>query len=170
MEGGGCVISEKPPGYEARPYDFPRRNRLISAYSRCLAVVEASERSGTRSTVEIALSLGKDVFAVPGRIGERMSRGCNELIKSGAHILTCPEDILQFLGMDVKKDTIKKPKVMLKPEEKRIFDLIVSGVTDVDGLAEKSAWPVTVLLDILVRLEIRGLIRREKMTGYLPVG
>ena len=169
LDQGGCVISEKPPGFPSRPFVFPRRNRLISALGDCLAVIEAAERSGTRTTVEIALSLGKEIFAIPGRIGERMSLGCNALIKSGAHILTCPEDILQYLGLQVQKDTQKKPRVSLEPKEKAVWDLIGNEPVFVDDLMKKTGFPASAVLELLVRLEIKGLVRKEAMSGYVRV-
>lgn len=167
LDGGGCILSEKPPGYQARAYDFPRRNRLISALGTCLAVIEAAERSGTRTTVDFALSLGREVFAVPGRIGERMSGGCNELIKSGAQILTCPEDILQYLGLQVREDRKKPVRLVLSPEEKEIYSCIREDPVTVDDLLLRCNFPVSMLLEILVRLEIRGAIRKSPLSGYV---
>ena len=166
-EGLGCVISEKPAGYTARAYDFPKRNRLISAYGECLAVVEASERSGTHTTVEYALDYGREVFAVPGRIGERMSLGCNELIKNGAQILTCPEDILQYLGIKVQKDTRKPVKISLTPEEKTVLGLISQDAVSVDEIMEGTGFPVSLVLEILIRLEMKGAVRKNSVSGYV---
>ncbi len=169
LDQGGCILSEKPAGYQAKPYDFPKRNRLISAYGSCLAVIEAAERSGTRTTVDFALALGKEVFAVPGRIGERMSLGCNELIKNGAHMLTCPEDILQNLGFSVKADTKKPVHIPMTPEEKEIYDCIGSESVMIDDLLLRSNFPVSMILEILVRLEMKGAIRKSALSGYVRV-
>ena len=168
-DGGGCILSEKPPGYRAKAYDFPKRNRLISAYGACLAVIEAAERSGTRTTVDFALSLGKEVFAVPGRIGERMSLGCNELLKNGAHMLTCPEDILQYLGIRVRSDTRKPVRILMRPEEKEIYDCIGNDPVSIDDLLLRSNFPVSMILEILVRLEMKGAIRKSALSGYVRV-
>ncbi len=169
LDSGGCILSEKPPGYRAKPYDFPKRNRLISAYGACLAVIEAAERSGTRTTVDHALSLGKDVFAVPGRIGERMSLGCNELLKSGAHMLTCPEDILQYLGLQVQSDTKKPVRILMSPEEKEIYDCIGEDPVLIDDLLLRSNFPVSLILEILIRLEMKGAIQKSALSGYVRV-
>ncbi len=92
LEKGG-IISEYPP--ETRPLSqlFPTRNRIISGLSDAVIVVEARKKSGSLITVDQALEQGKDVFVVPGRIDDRLSEGCNELIKMGAQVITCPEDI-----------------------------------------------------------------------------
>ena len=81
-EGG--VISEYPPGTPGLAFRFPRRNRIISALSDCVIVIEARKKSGTMTTVDHALNQGKEVFALPGRYNDPMSQGCNMLIKQGA--------------------------------------------------------------------------------------
>ncbi|MBP5609064.1 MAG: DNA-processing protein DprA [Lachnospiraceae bacterium] len=96
-ENGG-VISEYPPGREALSFHFPARNRLISAFSDLLIVVEAREKSGTFITVNQALEQGKDVYAVPGRIEDELSRGCNRLIAQGAGVAHCVEEVLLALA------------------------------------------------------------------------
>lgn len=86
LEREGCLISEYPPGTRPDARLFPPRNRIISGMSDLVLVTEAREKSGTLITVDMALEQGKDVFAVPGRITDSCSRGCNRLIGSGAGI------------------------------------------------------------------------------------
>ncbi len=93
----GGVLSAYPPGTEARPGNFPPRNRIVSGLSDVLIVVEARSKSGTLITVDMALEQGKDVYVVPGRITDRLSDGCNMLIKQGAEIFLSPEDFLKEL-------------------------------------------------------------------------
>ncbi|MBR1471525.1 MAG: DNA-processing protein DprA [Lachnospiraceae bacterium] len=93
QEKGG-IISEYLPGTVAASWHFPQRNRLISGFADLVLVVEARERSGTFITVDFALEQGREVFAVPGRVGDNLSLGCNRLIRDGAGIATCAEDIL----------------------------------------------------------------------------
>ena len=167
LSAEGGIVSERPPGYEARPYDFPIRNRLISGFSDVLIVIEAAENSGSMITVNHALSQGKDVFALPGRVGDRMSAGTNELLKNGAQVLTCPEDIFQYFGMTVKNETVRKNQVRLSREEKIILDLMGSTPAGVDDLLEKSCFPVSILTGILVDLEIKGAVKKNGMNGYI---
>ncbi len=96
---GGGILSEYPPGTQPKPGLFPLRNRLISGLSDQLLVILAREKSGTMITVETALEQNKDVFAVPGRIGDLLSAGCNRLIQQGAFIALRPEDLLQRMGI-----------------------------------------------------------------------
>ncbi len=90
----GGILSEYPPGTKPMKYHFPMRNRLISGFADGTLVIEAREKSGTLITVDRALEQGKDVFALPGRITDQNSVGCNRLIQQGAKAVTSPEDIL----------------------------------------------------------------------------
>lgn len=93
-EGG--ILSEYPPGTLPEARLFPPRNRIISGLSDLVLVIEARRRSGTLITVDMALEQGREVYALPGRVSDRLSDGCNRLIRQGAVPATCPEDILEF--------------------------------------------------------------------------
>lgn len=99
----GCLLSEYPPQTEPDARLFPPRNRIISGLSDLVLVIEAREKSGTLITVDMALEQGKDVFAVPGRITDRCSRGCNRLIGSGAGIAVSIAQLMDELEA-VKSD------------------------------------------------------------------
>ena len=95
----GGLISEFPPGTQPYSYNFPQRNRLISALSDIVLVVEARRKSGSLITVDFALDQGRTVFAVPGRVGDALSDGCNYLIAQGAGIAWSPEALLEELAV-----------------------------------------------------------------------
>lgn len=97
-EGG--ILSEFPPGAPPEPWHFPRRNRLISAFADAVLVVQARKKSGSLITADMALEQGKDVLAVPGRIGDALSEGCHHLIRQGAGIAAHIDDILFALGWE----------------------------------------------------------------------
>ena len=99
IEQGG-VCSEYPPGIEPRAMLFPPRNRIISGMCDGVLVVEAKERRGTLITVDMALEQGREVYALPGRVTDALSRGCNRLIRQGAEIIVSPQELLQELGLD----------------------------------------------------------------------
>jgi len=93
----GGILSEYPPGASPIGRNFPARNRIVSGLSLAVIVVEAAYRSGTGITVSMALEQGRDVYAVPGRVTDRLSDGCNRLIRQGAAVFTDPESFLEEL-------------------------------------------------------------------------
>lgn len=99
IEQGG-ICSEYPPGIEPRAMLFPPRNRIISGMCDGVLVIEAKERSGTLITVDMALEQGREVYALPGRVTDTLSRGCNRLIRQGAEIIVSPQELLQELDLD----------------------------------------------------------------------
>src|SRR5262245_36821766 len=94
----GAVLSEYPPGTPPRPFHFPQRNRIISGLSRAIVVVEAGERSGSLITAACALEQGREVMAVPGNVLSGRNRGAHALLRDGARIVECADDILEELG------------------------------------------------------------------------
>lgn len=95
LYNGGALISEYIIGTKPTKYTFPARNRIISAISEGLLVVEAKQKSGTLITVDFALEQGKTIYAIPGNINSANSEGTNELIKQGAKIVTSIQDIIE---------------------------------------------------------------------------
>lgn len=93
----GGVLSTYPPGTAPKPQLFPPRNRIISGLADVLVVVEARQKSGTLITVDMALEQGREVYAVPGRITDRLSDGCNKLVKDGALVFLSPRDFMEGL-------------------------------------------------------------------------
>ena len=100
----GCLVTEQPPGFIPRGRDFPRRNRLISGLSRGVVVIEAARRSGSLVTARLAGEQGREVFAVPGHPMDPRAEGTNQLLKSGATLVTQPEDIVDALGPQLRRD------------------------------------------------------------------
>lgn len=90
----GGILSTYPPGTKPQAKLFPPRNRIVSGLADVLVVIEARQRSGTSITVEMALEQGREIYAVPGRITDRLSDGCNKMLKEGAHVFLSPEDFL----------------------------------------------------------------------------
>ncbi len=93
IEKGG-ILSTYPPGTQPQSRLFPPRNRIVSGLADVLVVIEARQKSGTYITVEMALEQGKEIYAVPGRVTDRLSDGCNKMIKDGAHVFLSPKDFL----------------------------------------------------------------------------
>ena len=118
IQGKGGILSEYLPGTPAAAWHFPQRNRIISGLADLVLVVEAREKSGTLITVEYALQQGREVYAVPGRVGDNLSLGCNRLIRDGAGIATCAEDLV-FALQDLGHRTGEEEK-RRKGQEKQI--------------------------------------------------
>lgn len=102
MERGG-ILSTYLPGTPPTPNLFPPRNRIISGLSDGILIIEAREKSGTIITADLALEQGKDVFVIPGRVTDRLSDGCNGLIRQGASLIQSPEQLLEELNIGYGK-------------------------------------------------------------------
>ena len=163
QEEGG-IISEYPEGSPPLPHHFVARNRLIAGLSDILIVVEAKERSGTFITVDRALEQGKQVFVVPGRITDPLSRGCNKLLMEGASLCLSKEDILSSFSIEAGKDNEKKPN--LKGEEKRIYNALDLEGKHIDVLYKELEIPLQSLYSVLVKLEIEGYCESFSSSYY----
>lgn len=163
QEEGG-IISEYPEGSPPLPHHFVARNRLIAGLSDILIVVEAKERSGTFITVDRALEQGKQVFVVPGRITDPLSRGCNRLLMEGASLCLSKEDILSCFSIEAGKDNEKKPN--LRGEEKRIYNALDLEGKHIDALYKELGIPLQSLYSVLVKMEIEGYCESFSSSYY----
>lgn len=118
VECGGGILSVFPPGREPVKQQFPERNRIVAGLCDLLLVVEARQKSGTWITVDMALEQGKHVYAVPGRLTDRLSDGCNLLLRQGAGIALSPEDLVaEIMLLDNRKEIGNTHKKDKKEEE-----------------------------------------------------
>ena len=136
IQGKGGVLSEYLPGTPALAWHFPQRNRIISGLADLVLVIEAREKSGTLITVEYALQQGREVYAVPGRVGDNLSLGCNRLIRDGAGIATCAEDLvfaLQDLGNRAGEEEKRRKEAAIRIKQlhqKENIQPAPEGLTD----------------------------------------
>lgn len=161
MESGG-IISEFPMNAKPSPGNFPMRNRIISGMADAVLVVEARERSGSLITAEMGLEQGKEIFAVPGRITDCLSEGCNGLIQQGAHLANSPKDILEYLGVKYQKELIIHEKNVngLAKIEKIVYSCIDFKPKHLDQIVSECGLSVTECMGILMELELGGYVFR----------
>lgn len=170
LEQGG-FLSEIKPGTEPRGMFFPMRNRMISALADKILVVEAKTRSGALITADLGLELGKDIYAVPGRLDDALSGGCNRLIAQGAAIAISPEDILKDFEIDSAhlKRFHKNNKLPLALEEETVYSCIRLQAKHVEELLTETGMELPALLNVLLRLEMKQLIKEITKNQYIRV-
>lgn len=172
----GCLLSEAPPRMVPISGAFPQRNRIISGLSLGTIVVEAADRSGALITARHAYEQGREVFAVPGPIDSRMSRGCHALIKDGAKLLETIDDVLAELGPlseriehDDGRVVASPAELVLNEVERRVLGAIDGSPTSVDTLAATCGMPIHRVLATISVLEMRRLVRRVSGTQVVRV-
>ncbi len=168
MAEKGCIISEFPLGTKPLQYNFPIRNKTIASLSKGTLVVEADIKSGSLITARLTEELSKPVFAIPGDIFSKRSKGTNKLISEGAIATTDIDTILSYFYLELKKElqeTKQENKPDISDKEKQILNAI-EGDTQLDMLITKTSMDISELNDILFDLEIKGLIKRTPSSGY----
>lgn len=144
IAASGAFVSDYPLGTRPEPRNFPPCNRIISGLSLAVIVVEAGQGSGALITADFAAEQGREVFAVPGDINRRVSRGTNRLILTGAHPLTAPEDVLEMLNLDVviRQETATQ-ELPEDATERCVFEALSSEPIHVDEMQVRCGLPVS---------------------------
>lgn len=160
----GAVLSEFPFGRQPDRMTFPIRNRIVSGLSKGIVVVEAGLKSGAMITAGQALDQGRDVFAVPGRIDSHPSQGCHALIRKGAALVTCVEDVLEgfeFL-LDLpagQPEKASRPRPVLTEDEEAVVRQLEGGGQDVDSLIRLSGLNAASISSLLITLEMKRVVK-----------
>lgn len=162
IENGGCIVSEYPPETKEEVANYPRRNRIISGLSMGVLVIEARHRSGSGITANLAMKQKKEVFCVPNRIDEKTASGTNNLIKKGANLVTCPEDILEFYDLKTLNEEIEMPK-----EYKEVYELIGELPISANEIAKITNKSIGKVAESLCMLEIEELIKQVAGNQYV---
>lgn len=157
----GAIVSEFKPKTAPIAGNFPKRNRIIAALSQATVVSEGGERSGARITADIALSLGRQVFAVPCDIGSQVASLPVSLIKSGAEVLAGSRDLLTSMGWDTGRKTVAKKsskKYVLDFLQEQIYNSLLKGDLGLEELAEVLEAPIGQIGAALTRMELMGAV------------
>lgn len=166
----GGILSEFPPTSPPISSHFPRRNRLISGLADFLIVVEARERSGSLITVDYALEQGKEVYAVPGRPSDALSRGCNRLIAQGAGLFSSTKQVLEDQGVfyeNIKKK--EKKQIRLATKENMVYSCLDLRPKSLQQILEETKLSLEETIEILLKLQIKKVILEVDKNYYQKV-
>lgn len=164
LEHGGCLLTEYLSYTQISPSNFPARNRIIAALADAVIVVEASEKGGALITANIANSYHREVFAVPGRISDTYSRGCNNLLANNKAIIYTNADNFYFnMGWEQPKSQTGAQQQLfpsLTPDEQKIVDMLrQEDMLGIEEICERTAFPLPKVAGILLNLELENILR-----------
>jgi DNA processing protein len=169
----GAVISEFPMGARPSAFNFPARNRLISGLSLGVVVVEATEKSGSLITAALALEQNREVFAVPGEVGSSRSRGAHRLIRQGAKLVECADDIVEEVAPQLARpqgaasSSRRALPQQCSEDTRRVFGLLQERILQIDEVIETSGLSSAQVSQILLDLELQGFLRQLPGKRYV---
>ncbi len=172
----GALVSEFPPGTRPQGKHFPSRNRIISGLSTGVLVIEGAERSGTLITADMALSQGRDVYALPGPAGGRNTRTPHKLLRAGACLVESADDVIEELGLPVQSDNsclndaseLREP-ASLSGEENAVLSTVINVPKTIDKIIYETGLQCNEVSSILVLLEIRKFVTRTLEGEYVSL-
>ena len=163
----GAILTEARLDQGPLPGLFPQRNRIISGLSVAVVVIEAGRRSGAQHTARHAIEQGRDVLAMPGPVDSLASQGCHDLLRDGARLVTCVDDVLEELGPLMKPVQIGTAppihiprELTLDDRERQVLEIVGPDPRHLDELLRGSPLDASTTLAVLTGLELRRLVRR----------
>lgn len=178
ISSDGLLLSEFPLGARARPFHFPKRNRLVAMLSHGVLVVEAARKSGSLITAQVAAESGREVFAIPGSIHSPLSRGCHQLIRQGAKLVESVHDIYEELNQSslpgiTRQQTPPKPRqfrpARFSAEARIVLDTLGGDPMSTEGLLQYTTFDVPTLSQALLELELLDYIERRPDGRYQKI-
>ena len=164
VEQNGGFMTEFWSSSNPDKENFVRRNRIVAGMSEATIVIESADRGGSLITANMANDYNRDVFAVPGRVTDKYSQGCNNLIKTQkANLLTSAADLIYILNWDIQKESKPVQKqlfVSLDDDEQKVYDyLLKTGKELMDIIALRCDFPIYKISGMLLNMELKGVIR-----------
>lgn len=169
-EGCGAVVSEYYPTFEPLKFRFPQRNRIVSGLSYGTLVAEASLKSGALITSNLTLEQGRELMCIPGLITNPNTQGIYKLLKNGAALVTCADDVLEALNWEVKieqQNLFNLPE--LSEDEQRIYEALEIEDKCVDELQAFTKLSIDNLLMYLTTMELKGIIKQVDGDRYRKI-
>ncbi|RYY88619.1 MAG: DNA-protecting protein DprA [Chitinophagaceae bacterium] len=166
VRSGGGLLTEFLSGTDPDKHNFPLRNRIVAGLSDCVVVVETAEKGGSMITARVADGYNRDVFAVPGRVGDKQSGGCHLLIRTNkAQLLTSAEEFIDAMGWNERNNTTpavqqKSLFAELSETEQRLLSLLSDDKPlAIDELNLRSGLRTSEVAALLLELELKGIVR-----------
>ncbi len=167
--GGGAVVSEYYPTFQPLQFRFPQRNRIVSGLSYGTLVAEASLQSGALITANLTLEQGRELMCIPGLITNPNTQGIYKLLKNGASLITCADDVLEALGWEIKIEQKNLFELDLSDDEKLIFEALEIEDKGFDELQAYTRLSVDDLLTYLTTMELKGIIKQVDGDRYRKI-
>lgn len=162
IESGGALMSEFEPEFEATPWSFPKRNRIVAGLCDAVLVIEAGIQSGALITAKLALNYSRDVLAIPGSIYSEQSAGTNSLLSRGAYLISSAEDIIRHFNITTNESEPTQENLFESFTEQEIAVLrLLSEPRDKSYLYDTSGLSISECSIVLSTLEIRGVVQEE---------
>jgi len=158
----GALLTEYSTFHNAEAMNFVLRNRIIAGLCDAVVVVESAKKGGALATAQYANSYNREVFAVPGRVDDKFSLGCNHLIQTNqAVMIRNADDLLSYFNLKSKPKPVQTELfIELEPEEKLIYEFLkTNGRQQIDTLSNNLKLPVFKLNSILLNLELKGVVK-----------
>ncbi|MCX7991773.1 MAG: DNA-processing protein DprA [Proteobacteria bacterium] len=170
IKNNGAIFSEQPLGTKPMPYNFPKRNRVISGLSRAVVVVEAGEKSGSLITARYSAEQNRDVYTFPRTPIDKNSAGNNYLIKIGAKVITSGKDLIEeVFPQKIRQENKNEKKIMVSEEERKILNLLQEDPVNIEKLCFSLDMGPPTLANFLLNLELKGLIKELPGKFYIKI-
>ena len=171
LNKGGCIISEYAPNIKHDSKYFPERNRIVSALSKGVLVVEARHRSGTSITVRCAKELGKQIYCIPTNLEETTGVGTGRLIQSGAKLVLTPEDILLDFGFKNQdnNECLDEIEIEIDEEYKPVYNVLTRIPININDIVKKSGKSMVEVNAIITMLELQGHVKQTGVGEFSKI-